>query len=209
MTLPVGNSLTPIGTPYHVSQLVLLLLKYTFANQSDPDFPFRYTDNYETTQIIFDTVFNKESEVVGKRPIIIVSRGDVSSQQVSLKDLSYNGPLLNSPTYKKHSLVRSSVQIKILAKHSSEVDILSNEILNFLITCRTILPNLTSILHIDSINVTPVALFEDDGHLFYCIAMLSYVMQYKWIQIDATEILKEIALYFNEDLVVELEKTTT
>jgi hypothetical protein len=201
--MPVGHKDTPRTTPLHVYQLVMQLLRITLSSEERPaDAPFVYTDDPRTTEVFLDTEFNKEAKLYGAKPLLIVSRGAVSSNPIALGDLaegSFSRTLRN-----KTSLVSSSVEIKTIARHSAEVDLLSQIIYSFLISCRTVLPALTSMHQIQSISLTPVAAYEEDDHMYYTQATFSYVMQYQWTWDMAPVLLNAIGLHINEKHTLDL-----
>jgi len=200
---PVGHKFTPKTTPLHVYQLVMQLLRITMTTISeDDDFPFLFTDNAETTGVVLDTVYNKEAPTFGKKPLIVVSRGNMSSQIAGMGD-TVDARLGRTLQYKT-SMVQSSVQIKTIAKHSGEVDILSNIIYNFLLTCRTVLPSLTSIHSIQGVSMSPVAQFEESDHLYYTQASIEFIMQYQWTWDFTPMLFDKIGFYLNNKLIIDL-----
>lgn len=201
---PVGHKYTPKTTPLHVYQLVMQLLKITFTRLSgEEDFPFTYTDDPKTTGISLDTIFSKESPNYGVRPLVIVSRGNISSQPSSMGDMAES--YLSQTREDKTSLVQSNVTIKTLSKRSGEVDILSNIIYGFLVSCRTVLPSLTSIHQIKSMDMSPVSTLEGDDHMYYTQASMEYVMQYQWTWDFTPVLLEGIGLHIINDLVLDLK----
>jgi len=201
---PVGHKTTPRTTPLHVYQLVMQLLKITFKHISeDETFPFTYTDDPRTTGLSLDTTFSKESPNYGVRPLVIVSRGSISTQPVSLGDMAEAS--LGRTLQSKTTMVQSNVTIKTLSKKSGEVDLLSNIIYGFLVSCRTVLPALTSIHQIRGVDMSPVAPLEGDDHMFYTQASIGYVMQYHWTWDITPVLLSEIGLHINDELVLDLK----
>ena len=195
MDVPIGNSLVPKTTPMHVSELVLLIIKETFRLLEDGH-PFKYTDDFATTGVVFDTIYNKDSEVYGKKPLIIVSRGDMSTSPAILGDLAAQSSTLGNKY--KTGLVGSGVTIKVIANSAGLADILSNEVFNILLTLRMMLPNLTSVLTINSLTMGAVATFDDGDHEYYCVGSVNYSMQYKWTHKKPTEILQAIGLHLQD-----------
>ena len=208
---PVGHQLTNVYTPLHVSHLVLMLLKSTFADvpaDLDPPYPWRYTDNYNETEILIDTVYNKDSQTHGK-PILVVNRGPVQSAPIVLGDRAiqkFGGGLRTTEDLDKAfttlqtSQVQSSVNIKIISKHSGEVDILSNSVFEFLVATRTILTSFTPIQFGQSIQLSPISKFEQDDSMFYCQADLQYTLQYKWTTFIRTNLIKSISVFLGTEI---------
>ena len=208
---PVGHHLTNIYTPLHVSHLVLMLLKETFSNippEAEPAYPWKYHENYDDTEILIDTVYNKDSQTHGK-PLLVVNRGPIQTAPIVLGDR-----VLHNFTGKKHPLadpkkhflkfqttqVQSSVNIKVISKHSGEVDILSNTVLEFLVATRTLLTDFTPIQMGQSIQLSPISKFEQDDSMFYCQADLQYTLQYKWKTFIQTNLLKSISIFLGTEI---------
>lgn len=192
---PIGNTLIPVGTPLHVTNLVTVLLKATFATLGSPDYPFRYTDDIHTTGLMVDSVFNKDSEYWGKKPFVIVSGGDISNTVLATGDIGGIGK--HTQNKSKTSMINSSVNFHIASKLNGEVDILRNEIFNFLTTCRTLLPQLTGLHNVNNTAVSPVGQFEQDGPTYFSNGLLAYTIQYKWSDTIPQNILKSVQLNEN------------
>jgi hypothetical protein len=208
---PTGHALTNIYTPLHVSHLVLMLLKETFANVPDdltPPYPWKYKDNYNDTEILIDTVYNKDSQTHGK-PLLVVNRGQISAAPIVLGDrvfYNYPGKKTNpgDPQTSFHKFqttqLQSSLSIKIISKHSGEVDILSNTILEFLVATRTLLTEVTPIQFGQNVQLTPISKFEQDDSMFYCQADLAYTLQYKWTTFIHTNLIKSISIFLGTEV---------
>ena len=192
MDVPIGNQLTPRTTPLHVYQLVLVLLQMTFEELEDTH-PFRYRPDPDTTGIFFDTVYNKDSEVYGGKPVIVVSRGGVSTSPTVTGDRGLTNNLTGHQL--KTGLVSSSVTVKIISSNPGMVDILSNEVFNTLTAIRTLLPSLTSISTVSSFSLSEIAKYEESDVMYYCVAGMSYNMQYKWTHKTKAELLNSISIY--------------
>lgn len=192
MSNPVGNQFTPRTTPLHVYQLVLLLLKEMFRDLEDGH-PLKYSDDPSQSRIAFDTIFNKDSDVYGTKPLVVVSRGDINSSPTVLGDMGVQHPsTMNSY---RMGIVGSSTIIKIICGNSGQVDLLSNEIFNALMTIRVFIPSLTSVSTVTGVSLSPIAPYEEEDHLYYCVATMQYVMQYKWTDIIPQNLLNQINLY--------------
>jgi len=176
MLPPKGHKLVPRSTPLHVYQLLMLLLKETFSGLGDP-----------YNAVDFDITYNKESLKLGKKPLIVCGCGDIAHQNIALQDLA----TANIKTFNmgKTAMVASSFVVKVISPNKTEVEILSNEVLNYLIAARTFLPHFTTIHHIDSITCTQVNKVYRDLPQYYTQCSLSYVMQYLW-----THIIEQIPL---------------
>lgn len=203
VTPPKGHKFTPRSTPLHVAQLVMQLIRYTWEEiSSDPDYPFTLTDDPETTGIIFDTAFNKESNAHRTKPVVSITRGAISSQPNNIGDVAFSSTKKN---YKnKTSLVRSSVNITTVAANSGEVDMLSNELFNFLVSMRTSLPALTTIHQIQDISLSEVRPAEEDTRVYQAQASMVYLMQYKWVWQTTDIPLNEIGFFINAEKTMDL-----
>lgn len=191
---PIGHKLVPRSTPIHVSQLIQVLLKETFNTLGDETYPYRNID--------FDTTYNKESLKGGKKPLVVVSCGDTTMQQISLGDVA----AVHTPTWNhlKSSTVQSSVNIKVLSPNKAEVEIIGNELLNCLISIRTILPALTTILYVHTINMSQVNKVYRDLPHYYVQCTLTYTMQYIWTHTVTPQLMEEIIAHLivnNEELI--------
>lgn len=191
---PTGNSLTPPCTPLHVYQLVYLLLQDVFRTQPDP-WPFPLTDDFETTKVGFDTIYNKNSQFFGKKPLIVVSRGPQSASPISLSDrAATNIKTMNSIGT---SIVRSSIEVKVISKEPAEVDILGQHVFNVLQFCRVMLAGLLNITAIDSVSMSHVALIEQEDHMYFVSISMPFQQQYKWSAINTDNLLASIGNSMN------------
>jgi hypothetical protein len=189
-----------------VYQLVMQLIRLTFekAGEEDTSYPFKYTDSLSTTGIFINSVMDKTSANYGARPTLLVTRGAAMSQSVSMGDTaqwSTNTGIKNGLT-----LVQSSVDVKAVSKRETEADILGNQVFSFFVSCRTILPALTTVQRIESISLSPVSPYEDDDHMFFTQINLSYSMKYKWDWEITPTLLNEIGLFINDELKVDISK---
>ena len=202
MDKPVGHKYIPYGTPMHVAQLTLVLLKATFAELGDETYPFRYTQDFGTTGVVIDTQLNKHSEIYGLKPAIIVNRGPVNGQQIAVGDKALQNQVNNNSQLS--ALIQSSVDIKIISKVSSEVDFLSNEVFNFLLMSRKLFPQLLGLNVASPPSLSPIASMEQDDSMFYCVATMPFSMQYKWVHLVPQVILNNIGFYMNEKYVFNI-----
>ena len=208
VTHPTGHQLIQPFTPLHVTNLFLLMLKDTFSSVPESiNYPFKFSPDYNETGILIDTVYNRESNIHGK-PYLVVGRGPVNTQPIVLGDRymdNYTGtiPPLDDAHKVFHKFqttqLHSSLTIKVISKHSAEVDILSNEIFSFLTTTRTALTKHAPIQFTSSINLSEISKFEQDDTMFYCVAGMQYTLQYKWVTWMEKNILGFIGLYLTTD----------
>lgn len=202
MSRPVGHTLTPYGSPMHIAQLTLVLLKATFANLGGDNYPFKYTKNVNTTGIVIDTSFNKNSKIFGIKPLLVVSREAVTGTQLSPNDIAYQS--IKTLDSIETSMISSSVSVKILSKDVGEVDILSAQVFNFLFSCRNSFQALLGVHQAQTPTLSPIIPYEQDDKLFFCTATLPYIAQYKWTHTVPQNILEQIDLYTNDDPTVFL-----
>ena len=207
-THPAGHNLIQSFTPIHVTNLFLLMLKDTFGSTpQEINYPFSYSPDYNETGILIDTVYNRESNIHGK-PYLVVGRGPINTQPIVLGDSvlhNYEGKVASGHTahrvFHKYQTtqVHSSITIKIISKHSAEVDILSNEILSFLTVTRTALTKHTPIQISTSISLSEIGKFEQDDTMFYSAATMQYVLQYKWLGWMERNVVRSIGVYLTTD----------
>lgn len=186
----------------HVAQLTLVMLKATFAELGEDDYPFRYTQDFSTTGIVIDTQLNKSSEVYGIKPALIVNRGGVNAQQIAIGDKALQNQINNNSQLS--SLTQSSVEVKIISKASSEVDFLSNEVFNFLLMSRSIFPKMLGLHTASPPSLSQIIPMEQDDTMFYCVATMPFSMQYKWVHLITQNILNNIGFYINDKYVFNI-----
>lgn len=190
---PVGHRTTPYHTPYHVVQLSLALLKSTFSTIGPDNYPFRYDDDLDKSGIAIDTVYNKEARIIGNKPTIAIARGAIQAGQIALGDRAEMAFPENK--YYKTNTIQSSVEYRISTRHHSECEIFGNEFFNFLIACRTMLPRMVGLQHINSLGLSPVQQSEQDDKIYVSTASFQYVMQYQWYHIEPEQLLESLHIY--------------
>lgn len=177
---PVGNPLVPYGTPLHVTELFLQVLKMTFEDFPE-DHPLRYIENdFENSGIAFDVSLNRESEIYGKKPMIIVSRGMQTATSHMLGDLA--GMHMPSAGRTKSNLYGASINAQILGRVKAEVEIIGQYVFNLLMFWKTRLPGTLGVHSVDSITLTEVNKMEDDDAMYVCQAQMNFLGQYIWRQ---------------------------
>lgn len=187
---PLGNILVPYGTPYHVTELFLQLLKITFSELPE-DHPYRFIpDDYEKSGVAFDVSLNKESEIYGKRPIIVVARGSQNTSPNTVGDLAH----VNLPRHGKFgsNLAAGSINVQIASCTKAEVEILGQYVFGLVMMCRTHMPKLLGIHMMQSAVLSEVDKFEDDDTMFVAQMSMQYVSQYIWTQETAEPVLNAI-----------------
>lgn len=189
---PLGNPLIPYDTPLHVTELLLQILKITFEDLPE-DYPYRYVrDDFDKSGVAFDVALNKDSEVYGRKPLVVVSRGMQGAGPTVVGDLAH----VNLPTHAKagSNLVTSSVNIQVVSKTKAEVEIVAQHIFSLLLMCRTHMPKLLGIHMVNSLSLSEVTKMEDDDTVFHTQISLDYSIQYKWSQETKNEVLRSIAM---------------
>ncbi len=196
MQKPLGNALVPYGTPLHVSELFLQLLKLVFQDLPEGH-PYRYLpDDFENSGVAFDVSFNKKANIYGKRPIIVVSRGPQSTSPIMIGDFAG----ANLPDFVKRGsgVLSSSVNVIIGSRSKPDVEIISQYIFSYAMTCRTHLPKMLGIHMATNVSLSDVNRADDDDEFFQANLSFQFVMQYLWTQTEQLERLAKIMLRINE-----------
>lgn len=192
---PVGNPLVPYGTPLHVTELFLQLLKHVFT-EVPLDYPYKYVpDDYEKTGIAFDVSLNKESEIFGSTPIVVISRGSQNAAPNMLGDLA--GAYIPKEVKYGSNLYASSINFQTVSKSRAETEIISQHIFSTLMFYRTTLPVILNIHMVQSIYLGELTKMEDDDTVFYVQGGFTYLGNYTWKQVVNHPELKGISLQVN------------
>lgn len=195
--LPRGNPLVPYGTPLHVAELVLALLRLTFAALPE-DHPYRFTDDYATTGILFDTTYNKDSGAFGVKPLVIVSRGGQSTAPIMTGDMAALSKALERRS--GSTLVSASVDIQVRGRAKAETEIVGQLVFGMLTACRTLLPELAGVHMVENLSLSPSIRDDRDDAQFVARLSLNYSMQYAWQWTLPAELLRVLGLSINEDI---------
>lgn len=192
---PINNKLIPANTPVHVYHTVLALIKDFFTTQTDPYFPWKYDNDVEKTKVIIDTAFNKESNLSGNKPIIIVNRGDAGYGNVGMGDKTF---ISSKTSYSNNTAtIQSSVTINVVGRTQGEVDIISNELFMFLLALRPFLPAILRVLNVQSINMTQISNYEEYDNMYNVTIMISYLSQVMWDAEFTANLLNSIGVHMN------------
>lgn len=192
---PIGSYLIPYGTPLHIRDLVLTLLRWQFQNFPD-EFPYKYIpDDYINTHITFDTAYNKDSENYGKKPLVVVTREAQSTNPTVVGDLADCVPRISSS--RGTTLVNSDISAKVLSKIPMESEIIGQTIFNIFLSFRTILPDVLAIHNIPSVSLSPVSRFEQDTDMYMCQVDMQFSMQYKFKSEKDLPMISGINYYIN------------
>lgn len=190
---PIGSRLLPYGTPLHVRDLVLSLLRWQFEHFPE-EYPYRFVpDDYHATHIIFDTIYNKDSEVYGKKPIVIIARDVQSTSPAVVGDLGTK--YLPTGNARGSTLVGSDISAKVISKIAMESEIIGQTIFNIFLSYRTILPSVLGIHNISDVSLTPISRFEQDTDMYVCQVDMRFSMQYKWISEAENPVIEGIYNY--------------
>lgn len=193
---PTGNKLTPACTPLHVYKLVYLILQDVFRSQDPAKWPFTLTDDFATTKVGFDTVYNRTSQFYGLKPLVIVTRGPQSTTPLVLSDRAATH--IKTMNTMGTSVVRSSVEIKVISKEPEEADIIGQHIFNVLQFCRVKLAQMLGIVAVDSISMSHVSVIEQEDHMYFVAVSMAYQIQYKWTILNPDDVLSSIANTLND-----------
>lgn len=189
---PIGNALVPYGTPLHVTELFLRLLKLTFAELPE-DYPYRYVaDDFDKSGIAFDVALNKESGIYGKKPLVVVSRGAQNTAPMDIGDFAHGRIATNLKI--GSNLYASSVNFQVVSKTKAEVEIIGQHIFGFVMMCRTHLPRLCCLHMVQSVVLSDVTKMEDDDTMFIAQGSFSYVGQYVWTQTQDDPVLASMGV---------------
>lgn len=195
--LPRGNPLVPYGTPLHVAELVLALLRLTFAALPE-EHPYRFTDDYATTGILFDTTYNKDSGAFGIKPLVVVSRGGQSTAPIMTGDMAALSKALERKI--GSTLVSASVDIQVRGRAKAETEIVGQLVFGMLTACRTLLPELAGVHMVENLSLSPSIRDDRDDAQFVARLSLNYSMQYAWQWTLPAELLRVLGLSINEDI---------
>lgn len=192
---PIGSYVLPYGTPLHIRDLVLTLLRWQFQNFPE-EFPYRYIpDDYDNTHITFDVAYNKDAENYGKKPLVVVTREAQSTSPVVVGDLAASIPRLS--TSRGTTLVTSDISAKIISKIYLESEIIGQTIFNIFLSFRTILPDVLGIHDIPNVSLSPVQRFEQDTDMYMCQVDMQFSMQYKFKSEKDLPMITGINFYLN------------
>lgn len=188
---PLGNPLIPYGTPLHVTELLLQLFKLTFAEFPE-NHPFHYENDFEKTGIAFDVSLNRESDIFGKKPLVIVARGGQNVSPVIIGDLAQSMPRIGE----KHgsTLYNGMVNITIVSRNKGECEIIAQHLFSILTMARTHFPGAVCMHMLQAINLSEVVKMEDDDAMYMAQITVNYVGQYIWRQHENDPLLRSIKL---------------
>lgn len=205
MTKPFGNSVIPRSTPMHVEALTLQILRETFKDIGPEEYPYRLTDDFATTRILIDTEFNAVSEMLGIKPILVLSTGGTAMGPGSMQDLA-TYDLKDGGRQEKTNMAQSSLGVKVHGRTRGETLVLGNEVFNIMALSRTWLPRLTGVQSVGNVTLTQPVPFEQDTKVYMCEVSMNYFIQYKWVDVFTPEVLRAIGLHFNDELVLDLQE---
>lgn len=171
----------------------MTLLRWQFERFPET-YPYRYIpDDYINTHITFDVAYNKDAENYGKKPLVIVTRENQSTNPVVLGDLAAKNPRIS--TARGSTLVYSSVSAKVLSKIYLETEIISQTIFGMFLSYRTILPSVLGIQDVSNVSMSSITRFDQDTDMYVCQIDLPYCMQYKWVSNANYPMLEGINVY--------------
>lgn len=177
---PIGNPLVPYGTPLHVTELFLRLLKMTFAEFPEDHPCYFNSEDFEKSGLAFDVALNKESGIYGKKPLVVVRRGTQQSSSTMIGDMA--AAYIPSGDARGSNLYGASIEISVAGRLKAEVEIIGQHIFSFMMMCRTHFPGLLGIHMAQSVMFSEVTKMEDDDAMFIGQGTLAYTGQYIWNQ---------------------------
>ncbi len=187
---PIGNPLIPYGTPLHITELFLRVLKMTFAEFPE-DHPLYFKDgDFEKSRIAFDVALNKESGIYGKKPLVVVNRGLQQYSPTMIGDMAQSH--LPTGRSKGSGLYGASIDIRIVSRIKAEVELIGQYVFSFLMLCRTHLPGYLGLHMVNSITLSDVTKMEDDDAMFFAQGNMMYTGQYIWNQGRNDPLLKSV-----------------
>lgn len=193
---PLGNPLIPYGTPLHITELFLRILKMTFAEFPD-DHPLHFKDgDFEGSRIGFDVALNKESGIYGKKPLVVVSRGVQQSSPTMIGDMA--AARIPTGMAKGSGLYNASIEIRIVSRIKAEVELIGQYVFSFLMLCRTHLPGYLGLHMVQSIMLSDVTKMEDDDAMFIAQGNMAYIGQYIWNQGRDDPLLKSVGVVISK-----------
>lgn len=189
---PLGNSLVPYGTPLHVTELFLRVLKMTFS-EFPKDHPCYFNaDDFEQSGIAFDVALNKESGVYGKKPLVVVRRGTQQCSPTIIGDMA--AAHIPSGNARGSNIYSSSIELSIVSRLKAEVEIIGQHIFSYMMLCRTHFPGLLGIHMVQSAMLSEVTRMEDDDVMFISQGSMAYIGQYIWHQGRNDPLLRSIGV---------------
>lgn len=190
---PLGSHIIPYGTPLHIRDLVITLLRWQFERFPET-YPYRYLPNdYENTHVTFDVEYNKDSENYGKKPLVIVSHGNQTTNPVVVGDLAAKVTRLGMA--RGSTLVFSDISAKVISKIKLEAEVIGQTIFGIFLSYRTILPSVLGIQDISSVSMAPATRFDQDDEMYACQVSMAFCMQYKWVSDRTDPLLEGINVY--------------
>lgn len=189
---PLGNPLVPYGTPLHITELFLRLLKMTFAEFPE-DHPCHFNaESFEKSGIAFDVALNKESGIYGKKPLVVVRRGVQQFSTTVIGDMA--AAHIPSGNARGTNLYSASIEINVLSRLKAEVEIIGQYIFSYMMLCRTHFPGLLGLHMVQSAIFSEVTKMEDDDAMFIGQGTMTYTGQYIWHQGRNDPMLKSVGV---------------
>lgn len=184
VNIPPIHAQTIQHSPYHITQLLILILQDFFSAGLPKDYYWKWTPDFNTTQVLFDTVYNKESAAVAKKPIIIVSHGDLITQQAVMGNVhsaDFNKKT-GSVNIMNLSLGNSTIFCQVVSPKYSESSLIATMIMYFLLAIQSVLPVLLGIHHVHSISMSTTSPIKESETMYVTTVTMPISMQLAWIQ---------------------------
>ena len=184
VNIPPIHAQTIQHSPYHLTQLLILLLQDFFSEGLPIEYYWKWTPDFETTQVLFDTVYNKESAAVAKKPIIIVSHGDLSTQKTVIGN-THSGKFnikTGGVDTMNLSLGNTTLICQVVSSLYSESSLLATMIFNYLVAIQSVLSPLLGIHQVYNINMSSTSPMRESETMYVTSVTLPISMQLAWIQ---------------------------
>lgn len=182
--IPPIHAQTIQHSPYHLTQLLILLLQDFFSEGLPTEYYWKWTPNFDTTQVLFDTVYNKESAAIAKKPIIIVSHGDLASQRTVIGNnhsAEFNMKT-GSVNTMNLSLGNTMLVCQVVSSLYSESSLIATLIFNYLIAMQSVLPPLLGIHQVHAVNMSTTNPIRESETMYVTTVSMPISIQLAWVQ---------------------------
>lgn len=198
VSIPPIHSQTIQHSPYHLTQLLILLLQDFFSEGLPKEYYWKWTPDFDTTQILFDTSYNKESAAIGKKPIVVVSHGDLTNQRTVLGNVHSGdfNPKKGSANIMNLSLGNTMFICQVVSSLYSESSLIATLIFNYFVAMQALLPDLLGIHQVHNVHMSTTSPIRESETMYVTTVSMPVAIQLAWIQsiIPTAEMLSSISL---------------
>lgn len=182
--IPPIHSQTIQHSPYHLVQLLILILQDFFSEGLPKDYYWKWTPDFETTQILFDTVFNKESAAIAKKPIIVVSHGDLTNQRTVIGNTHSGSFNLQTGSVETMNLSLGNTILicQVVSSLHSESSLIATLLFNYFIALQSILPPLLGIHQVHNVNMSTTSPIRESETMYVTTVSMPVSIQLAWLQ---------------------------